>query len=105
MHITLLLAEHCSAAAATLALEVLSAANLFSDSPPFEVVSASLDGAPVAAGGGQMLRVDHGLAEIHRTDLVLIPGFLFTLKEALPTFAVYGPWLRQQHQHKHQTQQ
>ncbi|WKL52064.1 DJ-1/PfpI family protein [Pseudomonas kielensis] len=98
MHITLLLAEHCSAAAATLALEVLSAANLFSDSPPFEVVSASLDGAPVAAGGGQMLRVDHGLAEIQHTDLVLIPGFLFTLKDALPTFAVYGPWLRQQHQ-------
>lgn len=53
MHITLLLAEHCSAAAATLALEVLSAANLFSDSPPFEVVSASLDGAPVAAGAGR----------------------------------------------------
>ncbi|MNV19753.1 HTH-type transcriptional regulator CdhR [compost metagenome] len=97
MHITLLLADQCSAASATLALEVLSAANLFADDSPFEVMTASLDGAQVAAWGGQTLRADRSIAEIPRTDLVLIPGFLFTLKDALPTFAVYGPWLRQQH--------
>ncbi|EJL08641.1 Transcriptional regulator GlxA family, contains an amidase domain and an AraC-type DNA-binding HTH domain [Pseudomonas sp. NFPP07] len=99
MHVTLLLADHCSAASATLALEVLSAANLFADSAsaPFEVVVASLDGADVSAWGGQALRVQRSVAEIARTDLVLIPGFLFTLKEALPAFARHGPWLRQQH--------
>lgn len=97
MHVTLLLAEHCSAASATLALEVLSAANLFAQTPPFELVSASLDGRDVNAWGGQVLRVDRAIADIPQTDLVVIPGFLFTLKEALPAFAVYGPWLRQQH--------
>lgn len=99
MHVTLLLADHCSAASATLALEVLSAANLFAATAnaPFEVVSASLDGADVAAWGGQTLRVDRAIADIPRTDLVVVPGFLFTLKEALPAFERYGSWLRQQH--------
>ncbi|AFY19089.1 helix-turn-helix domain-containing protein [Pseudomonas sp. UW4] len=99
MHITLLLADQCSTASATMALEVLSAANLFADSdpPPFRVVSASLDGADVAAWGGQRLHVNRSTGEIPRTDLVLIPGFLFTLKDALPAFCAYGPWLREQH--------
>ncbi|WP_248798422.1 GlxA family transcriptional regulator [Pseudomonas sp. MWU13-2105] len=99
MHITLLLVDQCSAASTTLALEVLSAANLFADtaSQPFELTRASLKGADVAAWGSQMLRVDQSIEAITRTDLVLIPGFLFTLKDALPTFAAHGPWLRQQH--------
>ena len=97
MHITLLLADHCSAASATLALEMLSAANLFADHPPFEIVVASLDGQAVNAWGGQRLQVACSTAQIAQTDLVLIPGFLFTLKEALPTFAAFGPWLREQH--------
>lgn len=97
MHITLLLADRCSAASATLALEMLSAANLFADSPPFDVVVASLDGQAVKAWGGQCLQVDRALAQIAQTDLVLIPGFLFTLKEALPNFPAYAPWLREQH--------
>jgi transcriptional regulator GlxA family with amidase domain len=99
MHVTLLLADQCSAASATMALEVLSAANLFADTAeaPFQVVIASLDGEEVAAWGGQSLRVDRSIDQIARTDLVLIPGFLFTLKDALPAFGAYGPWLRQQH--------
>ncbi|MGY2397576.1 GlxA family transcriptional regulator [Pseudomonas sp. SDO5271_S396] len=97
MHITLLLADQCSAASATLALEMLSAANLFADSPPFEITVASLDGQAVNAWGGQRLQVNTALAQVGRTDLVLVPGFLFTLKEALPAFAAYGPWLREQH--------
>lgn len=52
MHITLLLADRCSAASATMALEMLSAANLFADSPPFDVAVASLDGQAVDAWGG-----------------------------------------------------
>lgn len=97
MHITLLLADQCSGAGATLVMEMLSAANLFADRPPFEVVLASLDGQAVTAWGGQRLHVDCSLEQIAHTDLVLIPGFLFTLKQALPTFAAYGPWLREQH--------
>lgn len=99
MHVTLLLADHCSAASASIALEMLTAANLFSpaDSPPFSVQIASLDGAEVSVLGGQSMRVDCALAEITHTDLVLIPGFLFTLKQAMPAFAAYAPWLREQH--------
>ena len=49
MHITLLLAEHSSQASATLALEVLDAANRLAapSAVPFAVVVASLDGLPV----------------------------------------------------------
>ena len=99
MHITLLLADQCSAASATLALEMLGAANLFAGSAqaPFTVVVASLDGQVVTAWGGQQLQVDRSTAQVGQTDLVLIPGFLFTLKEALPGFSAYGPWLRSQH--------
>jgi transcriptional regulator GlxA family with amidase domain len=99
MHVTLLLANQCSAASASVALEMLAAANLFAntDSPPFTVVIASLDGVDVAVLGGQSMQVECSLAEIAHTDLVLIPGFLFTLKEALPALPSYAAWLRQQY--------
>lgn len=99
MHVTLLLADQCSAASATMALEVFTTANLFAgtENRPFEVAIASLDGADVSTLGGQPLRVDLSITEIAQTDLVVIPGFIFTLKEALPAFPDYVPWLRQQH--------
>lgn len=99
MHVTLLLADHCSAASATMALEILRAANLFADAgePLFEVVVASYDGLPVPSLSGQALQAEVALEQVARTDLVLIPGFLFTLREALPGFHRYCDWLRQQH--------
>jgi len=99
MHVTLLLADHCSAASATMALEILRAANLFADAgePLFEVVVASHDGLPVPSLSGQALQAEVALEQVARTDLVLIPGFLFTLREALPGFHRYRDWLRQQH--------
>lgn len=99
MHVTLLLAHHCSAASAHIALEVLSAANQFADTdePPFEVVIASLDGASVTSQSGQVMQVQAGIEAIHHTDLVLVPGFLFTLRQALPTFPAYAAWLTHQH--------
>lgn len=99
MHVTLLLADHCSAASATMALEILRAANLFADAgePLFEVVVASYDGLSVPSLSGQTLQAEVALEQVARTDLVLIPGFLFTLREALPGFHRYRDWLRQQH--------
>lgn len=99
MHVTILLADHCSAASATMALEILRAANLFADAgePLFEVVVASYDGLPVPSLSGQALQAEVALEQVARTDLVLIPGFLFTLREALPGFHRYRDWLRQQH--------
>ena len=100
MHITLLLAEYSSQASATLALEVLDTANRLASAgrPPFEVCVASRDGQPVKNALGRAMAVDRALDAIERTDLVLIPGFLFSLREALPAFADYRDWLRGQHQ-------
>lgn len=100
MHITLLLAEHSSLASAALALEVLDAANRFAlpAPPPFILSVASLDGKPVSSAQGRAIPVDAALDALERTDLVLIPGFLFSLREALPTFSRYRPWLRRQHE-------
>ena len=88
MHITLLLAEHSSLASAALALEVLDAANRFAlpAAPPFRLSVASLDGQPVTSALGRSMPVDVALEAVEKTDLVLIPGFLFSLREALPAF-------------------
>lgn len=99
MHVTLLLADHCSAASANIALEVLSAANQFAGTPGpvFDVVIASLDGTDVTSQTGQVMQVHCAMNVIAHTDLVLVPGFLFTLRQALPAFAGYGEWLARQH--------
>jgi len=99
MHITLLLAEHSSQASATLALEVLDAANRLAapSAVPFAVVVASLDGLPVKNALGRTMAVDIALDALDHTDLVLVPGFLFSLREALPAFGRYSDWLCRQH--------
>jgi transcriptional regulator GlxA family with amidase domain len=97
MHLTLLFADQCSASSATTALELLTAANLFAGETIFDVVTASLDGQPVRSLRGQTLQPELALEQIGHTDIVLIPGFLFTLREALPGFGRYAEWLRQQH--------
>lgn len=99
MHITLLLAEHSSPASAALALEVLDAANRFAHpaAAPFTLSVASLDGQPVANALGRAMPVDMSLEAVTQTDLVLIPGFLFSLRDALPAFGRYRGWLRRQH--------
>ncbi len=99
MHITLLLAEHSSQASATLALEVLDAANRLTapSAAPFAVVVASLDGLPVKNALGRTMPVDVALDALDHTDLVLVPGFLFSLREALPAFGRYRDWLCRQH--------
>ncbi|CAN7175538.1 helix-turn-helix domain-containing protein [Acidovorax sp. LjRoot129] len=97
MDICLLLADHCSAASATMAQEFFRASNLFADAPAFRVISASWDGQAVPTMSGQMLQVDAAISDVGRMDLVVVPGFLLTLREALPLFERYRPWLRHQH--------
>lgn len=99
MHITLLLADQCSAASATMAQEVFYAANLFAgeETPRFEICSVSADGGDVVTSSGQLLQVERAMDDIRHTDLVVIPGFLFTLQSAMPSFARYRDWLRKQH--------
>ncbi|WP_369987573.1 GlxA family transcriptional regulator [Pseudomonas xanthosomatis] len=99
MHVTVLLADLSSHASAALALEMLDAANrLAVPAEPFSVHVASLEGQPVRNALGRSMAVDGALSGIERTDLVIIPGFLFTLRDALPTFGNYRSWLRRQHE-------
>ncbi len=99
LNVILLLAPGCSAASVTLAQEVLHAANLFNPAGQvFEICLVSADGQPVESSAGGTLAVNAGLAESPPADLVLIPGFLFSLQAALPLLADYGPWLRRQHE-------
>ncbi|MFJ4259637.1 GlxA family transcriptional regulator [Pseudomonas monteilii] len=99
MHVTLLLAELSSHASAALALEMLDAANRFATpSKPFNVCVASLTGQPVSNALGRAMAVDSPLDAIEHTDLILIPGFLFTLRDASPSFGAYCNWLRYQHE-------
>lgn len=99
MNVTILVMDQCSAASAAVAVEVFELANHFSEheEPIFNIVIASLEGRNVNAYAGQQIKVEKSLAEIQRTDLVVIPGFLLTLKEVIPEFTKYGDWLRSQH--------
>lgn len=99
MHVTILVIDQCSAASAAVAWEVFALANHFSgrEHPIFDVCMASLKGRNVDAYGGQQIKVEKSLDEIQCTDLVVIPGFLLTLKDVIPEFKKYGNWLRSQH--------
>jgi len=97
MNVCLLLAEQCSAASVTFTQEFFHAANLLAGTTVFRVTTASWDGHPVPTMSGHKLQVDVALSNTGKTDLVVIPGFLFTLREALPYFDRYKSWLRDQH--------
>ncbi|PIQ42089.1 MAG: transcriptional regulator [Thalassolituus sp. CG17_big_fil_post_rev_8_21_14_2_50_53_8] len=99
MHVTLLLADQCSAASATMAQEIFYAANLFSgqEKPLFELSQVSLDGLPITTSAGQQLMADCGIADIRQTDLIVIPGFLFSLQQAMPEFGRYRAWLTERY--------
>jgi transcriptional regulator GlxA family with amidase domain len=97
MNVTILLADECSAASATMALEVFHAANLFAGQPLFTLNMVSVDGEEVVTSAGQRLQVCGAMDGVDRTDLVIIPGFLFTLQSAMPLFGHYRAWLQKQH--------
>ncbi|WP_431689401.1 GlxA family transcriptional regulator [Hahella sp. NBU794] len=100
MHVTVLMVNQCSSASIAITLETLACANQFrayrnrSQEPLFNIQTASLDGHPVSCSGGLTLTPNVSLEQITGTDLIVIPGFLFNLKPALPTFKDFAPWLR-----------
>ena len=42
--------------------------------------------------------MDGGIADIRQNDLIVIPGFLFSLQQAMPEFGRYRAWLRECYQ-------
>jgi len=97
MNVCLLLAEQCSATSVTFTQEFFHAANLLAGTPVFRVTTASWDGQAVPTMSGHKLQVDVAISNTGKTDLVVVPGFLFTLREAFPYFERYKIWLRDQH--------
>ncbi len=104
MRVTVVMADRCSATSVSAALEFLECANVLHQfatggaaGQPFEVQSASIDGAAVTCTGGLRLTPHKALAEVEETDLVIVPGFMFNILSVLPAMAPLCAWLRQQH--------
>ncbi|BDM22253.1 helix-turn-helix domain-containing protein [Pseudomonas sp. LRP2-20] len=99
MHTTILVTDLCSFTSAHLALDFLEAANLIASQTTrkFTITIASLNGKPVYNSSGRELKTDAALKDIKHTDIVLIPGYVFSLTEAQPSFNQYSEWLKTQH--------
>ncbi|MCJ8169586.1 GlxA family transcriptional regulator [Atopomonas sediminilitoris] len=103
MKIAILMSEHCASISVSAALETFGMANalychsLPDQAPLFELYTASLDGAPVTCSGGLILTPQHSLASLPSCDLIMVPGYMFSILRLLPTLgALYG-WLQEQH--------
>ena len=59
--------------------------------PVFTITTASLDGKPVACTGGLTLTPQQSLEHIRKTDLVIVPGFLFQILQTLPSLEGFLP--------------
>ncbi|MEO4049301.1 helix-turn-helix domain-containing protein [Pseudomonas sp. CAU 1711] len=107
MKVTVLMADRCSATSVSAALEFLECANVLQrfaasrqgaqSADPFEVRSVSPGGAPVTCTGGLVLTPQGALEEVERTDLIIVPGFMFNILSALPALEPVCAWLRQHH--------
>ncbi len=72
------------------------------DEPPFDVMTASLDGGPVMDGNGRRLEIDTALETVAACNAVLVPSFVPDRKGRPPSLAALGPvaaWIRRQHAH------
>lgn len=80
MKIVVIGSEGCLASGFVGLCDILSlAARAIADqqcAPPYEVVSASLDGGPVRDGQGRHLEVDAALRDVDRCNALIVPGFL-----------------------------
>lgn len=105
MRIVVLAAEGCLPSGFVGLMDVLTLAQWAGGGrgqtkPAFEVVSASIDGAPVADGRGARIDVMHGLDEIDTCAAVIVPGFLPDSALRPPSMTGLAPaaaWIRTVH--------
>jgi transcriptional regulator GlxA family with amidase domain len=107
MQVTVLMADRCSATSVSAALEFLECANVLQRfaarrerarvAAPFEVQSVSIDGAPVTCTGGLVLTPHKALAAVDKTDLIIVPGFMFNILSVLPEMGPICAWLQHHH--------
>lgn len=112
MKISILMAEKCSSTSITAALEFMECANViyhyadrkrrndedYDQEPLFEVETVSLDGEPVECTGGLTLTPQKSIDQVHDTQLIIVPGFMFNILGVLPSLTPIMNWLREQHE-------
>ncbi|WP_293752449.1 helix-turn-helix domain-containing protein [uncultured Paraglaciecola sp.] len=111
MKVTILMADKCSSTSVAATMEFFETANVLhhyaekksarsklNSSALFNVETASIDGQTVLCTGGLQLTPDKSLAEVHETQLIIVPGFMFNILGVLPTLSDMIQWLQFQHQ-------
>ncbi|MGB4073694.1 GlxA family transcriptional regulator [Pseudomonas sp.] len=111
MHVTVLMADHCSSTSVAATLEFFATANVLhhyatqksarnepGNVPLFTLETASIDGHSVACTGGLTLTPDKALDQVHNPQLVVVPGFMFNILGVLPGLGRMVEWLQLQHQ-------
>ncbi|MEK1907954.1 MAG: helix-turn-helix domain-containing protein [Pseudomonas sp.] len=111
MHVSILMANHCSSTSVAATLEFFETANVLhqyaarkgaapghSDVPLFQLETASIDGQSVTCTGGLKLTPDKALAEVRQPQLIIVPGFMFNILAVLPSLGEMIDWLQLQHQ-------
>jgi len=110
MNITVLMADGCSSTSVTATLEFFECANVIhshahanSESPSFKqplftVRTASISGDSVACTGGLDLKPHHSMVQLEDSDLIVVPGFMFNILDALPTLDPIVKWLIDQNE-------
>ena len=120
MKITILMAQQCSAVSVSACMEFLECANFLHQfaamqlskqlgkqvgnkaigeniAPLFQLETASIDGKPVMCTGGLVLTPQKSINEVKKTDLIIVPGFMFNIMRVLPLLSELSPWLQQHH--------
>ena len=103
--VTVVLLDDGHASTALLPIEVFHAAGALwralrgeAPEPRFKVTTASIDGRAVRSPyAGLMLTPEHRIADIERTDIVIVPTSGIELDEKLRENSALLPWLQRQH--------
>lgn len=111
MHITVLMADQCSATSVAATLEFFETANVLhrhagaknvrshvDRTNLFKVETASANGRAVTCTGGLLLTPDTAFADVLKPQLIIVPGFMFNILGVLPSLNKMVQWLQQQHQ-------
>ena len=68
------------------------------EAPLFRVSTASVDGKPVRADGALRLTPDSAIADVEKTDLILMPSVGLELDQAIAKNARTLTWMRERYE-------
>ena len=111
MNITLLMADRCSSTSVAATMDFFETANVLhhyavkknarearSNSPLFQLQTASMDGQQITCSSGLRLTPDKSLEDVNNPQLIVVPGFMFNILGVLPSLGKMVEWLQLQHQ-------